>query len=1746
MNNTILSSKNTFSEGLIMDFAPDNTQSNCMTSALNATLLTFNGNEMSLQNDMGNGRVETARLPDGYVPVGTCEFGDIIYIVSYNPILNKSQIGCFPSPERNISSEEIGDLGQVISSSDFQELNNSGKPTGKLKANSVKKVLYGSKHMNSGDKYIIYSDDLTDDNTKHLSDYGNLSHRHGMFPKLVKVHVVSIEESGKIVYLDSNTKWYDNNYYISNDGHKNSEGKLDIDSYRTLVSSAYSIFSSKVSGKLALLIELEKITGFSCSWEPYIESTTVKNGINYTNYLIHWNFNWTTSDNNINPNGALLLTSEWKGSSTNIGYWKKDNNKLIQEFKELKEFKELTLPSVYTEGGPSILFTRSYLPETCSDYKSFIENNYESNKNDKLSGIVNPYKINIDIDFETGLPNIGNYYINSVKSKHDTDMFTVQNPTLTLNKNTEPTIQKIFISNSKLYPITYNEIYINEENRFNLSDIVYRSITDVCSADRYLYVLMNDSIYKFDEFNISSVNKFYQSEKIFQGIDYYNEYFYISYNGNILKVKSLDNLNDYTSIKVNFSGMLKCYKDTILIVNGSTLKQFSLEGRLLRQKDFKTEIKSIVTYKNEIYVLTPDSNVEAYKITYYAKMYNNDDELLETVALNDDIVNNYFNYPVIKPFTVINNSNIESHIFKIPVSQTFDDQTLSTDISNLVYHYKFAPTMPYGYLEEYSQDGYIDFSKIGKKDITLTTWKYYNYGNTSTLTWGLDAYVEPGKGISEVVFEFYDNQGLAAAFHSKNKLSYNGKFTEYLILNDSINKHLTNVDHTGRIFRHKGKKVSSKDQMLDDRAYHYEGKWYSKNSTGDGYVYDEDDSGIIYSDCLYLVKIIVKYCNKGILGEYIESGLEYVYDYRWFWSNGLFNEYYHNTSDFNILPFKLNLDCFTHLYTAKNYKIKNYQYQSPHISDEINSDNIHESLSANIQAINIDGLSNDNIKLALTPGLANTYNTFNLNETAMDQFKVNVYLGDEYIKNIEPQPNVLYSEDNISLNTSYLQPLYDSILNKPEANPVVQLTETQDYGVSTVLIEEGSSNHTLRENWIRPEDEIIIEGGGGNVVSPIQKQSVDISISKTTSSDKVQCTITTNTPSTVYYTLTGAEPTASPDNIGTNFSLDKDTTVRVLAVPNDQNNFKSTYYTTIIKVNISSQDQGQSTGQGKILGDEVSKTLHTLLNTGYKTETNNNNLWDGKDYYNNYTNKFILDSTLDCEISDDNFHYQASNGEYKSINRCAKYEIEMKDILFDPDNPYEKKYFPLTLSGIHYSKYLYLTKQEPITKTLRSFVLRPGDLDNYNLSLYEYNNQKVPYANKSLAIAEADTKGDNSWYCWSVNKLTAYETSNSYGGFDYNKYALARNAEDAKKEKQVPLEDVLQSGNLPYEHLKFIFPVHYLWDQDHSGQFWTDNNPAVGKNDSDEIIGFSKSTDSTYKLDYGFRMGTLGMIKDETIEPSDNHSTDRDRDIFRECGKVSLGYLSQLFYLTDDIQTGPWSPKIYAYLDKNVYSYKRDIIITINPNPVDKNFNNLILMKGIQFGDTKEGEGYVTRILKNVFNDDWENQKISKSPNVNLTIDKYTQTAPLEYQSEYKSPETYQTNEKIYIDSIIEGVPTYSDQYFSPGTIYGWNNDLKTFNVLGSIQKLHFITNVEYDNDRLKINLTAEGNDECFSLASVNSSRCLGIENNKLVFTSVPMSTGIYYLKFWKDEETKTDDIHDSISGFKKFKLYESIPKTNS
>lgn len=292
MADVIRKATNRFTKGLVMDFSPENTKNEVLTHALNATLLTFNGNELSLQNDMGNARVETAYLPEGYMPVGTCEYGGIIYIVSYNPLEDKSQIGCFPSPERNMSSDELGLENKSISRRSFQNsLTENGEfiPDGTIN-NTSQYVLLRNDNLNPGDKFLICSNkEILNERLSDLlvkpdenSEYIPVSH------PVLALNVVSIEDSGKIIYLNSDIRQYEvlntytpdgetdsitttYKYHILGDAAKSgsdfNQAAIDIDNYRNVLSSGYSVFKSKTSGKLAILAELITIDSYSVTHE---------------------------------------------------------------------------------------------------------------------------------------------------------------------------------------------------------------------------------------------------------------------------------------------------------------------------------------------------------------------------------------------------------------------------------------------------------------------------------------------------------------------------------------------------------------------------------------------------------------------------------------------------------------------------------------------------------------------------------------------------------------------------------------------------------------------------------------------------------------------------------------------------------------------------------------------------------------------------------------------------------------------------------------------------------------------------------------------------------------------------------------------------------------------------------------------------------------------------------------------------------------------------------------------------------------------------------------------------------------------------------------------------------------------------------------------------------------------------------------------------------------------------------------
>lgn len=289
---------NTFNKGIIMDLNPIVTPNDSLVNCLNGTLITYNGNENVLQNDMGNGRVETAYLPQGYVPLGTAELGGIMYIVSYNPITKKSQIGSFPSPERNITTDDLITPDSDLSLSDLYEGNTD------FIRSKFKKLILLDDFLHPGDKFQIASKDLESPiniiNGKNIisgKKEGNTN--PDLYPRYLKLNVVAIQDNGIINNLNKTLIWHDNNYYILGEDINKNNGKISLDEYRNVIQSNYNIFNSKVDGKLAILAEFECIDDFSISWTAFKkESDTQSEDSESDNkdWNIYFYLNWTYSN----------------------------------------------------------------------------------------------------------------------------------------------------------------------------------------------------------------------------------------------------------------------------------------------------------------------------------------------------------------------------------------------------------------------------------------------------------------------------------------------------------------------------------------------------------------------------------------------------------------------------------------------------------------------------------------------------------------------------------------------------------------------------------------------------------------------------------------------------------------------------------------------------------------------------------------------------------------------------------------------------------------------------------------------------------------------------------------------------------------------------------------------------------------------------------------------------------------------------------------------------------------------------------------------------------------------------------------------------------------------------------------------------------------------------------------------------------------------------------------------------------
>lgn len=140
---------NTFSEGLMTDLNPLSTPNTVLTDCLNGTIITYNGNEFTLQNDLGNVKMNNISFPVGFIPVGMKEYGGIIYVALYSPSTEQCQIGSFPSPQT--LSYGVQEFATMVSFSHEEMIDSTTH-----NAKTILKPLFNMvDKLNPGDRYKI-------------------------------------------------------------------------------------------------------------------------------------------------------------------------------------------------------------------------------------------------------------------------------------------------------------------------------------------------------------------------------------------------------------------------------------------------------------------------------------------------------------------------------------------------------------------------------------------------------------------------------------------------------------------------------------------------------------------------------------------------------------------------------------------------------------------------------------------------------------------------------------------------------------------------------------------------------------------------------------------------------------------------------------------------------------------------------------------------------------------------------------------------------------------------------------------------------------------------------------------------------------------------------------------------------------------------------------------------------------------------------------------------------------------------------------------------------------------------------------------------------------------------------------------------------------------------------------------------------------------------------------------------------
>lgn len=322
-----MQAQNTFNEGMVLDNHPLMTPNTVLTDALNATLVTMNGNEMVLQNDMGNARVENAKLPPGYIPIGMKEYGGIIYIACYNPLTNKGQIGCFPSPQRQKTATQISEVTPTFKFPDVTKIDKpnitsiekekNGEEWYKINSLLTKcEIFPKGTIIRSGDKFSVglpitsmfgNTNDTDYTGGFYISNYNNVENKLVKTPmnRMYTFGVATLDNNGQLRDITNQLKRYDgkgqqiqflntdSDLYKFNCGYwqnemstKDKDGLVSSELMdQTSVQSKLNTYNSKLFGRLFLYAKYNAIDNVDVSVVGYKQSeitNEVKNPI-YSN-----------------------------------------------------------------------------------------------------------------------------------------------------------------------------------------------------------------------------------------------------------------------------------------------------------------------------------------------------------------------------------------------------------------------------------------------------------------------------------------------------------------------------------------------------------------------------------------------------------------------------------------------------------------------------------------------------------------------------------------------------------------------------------------------------------------------------------------------------------------------------------------------------------------------------------------------------------------------------------------------------------------------------------------------------------------------------------------------------------------------------------------------------------------------------------------------------------------------------------------------------------------------------------------------------------------------------------------------------------------------------------------------------------------------------------------------------------------------------------------------------------------------